>query len=179
VPWTIDELYAYLRHGDDPRHGAPAGPMAPVAHNLARVSDADVRAIATYVASMIAAAPGAPPKQSPVGLLAAMPGKDASEVFAGACASCHSGAPGAVAIDLAHSTAVNAPDPRNAIRVVLAGVTPSPGEPGPMMPAFAGALTDQQIADLVSYVRGRFGHGPQWENLVDKVRAIRTGQEKS
>jgi mono/diheme cytochrome c family protein len=178
VPWTADELYAYLRHGDDPQHGAPAGPMAPVAHNLARVSDADVRAIAIYLASTIAAAPSAAPKQSPVGLFAATPGKDAAEVFAGACASCHSGAPGAVAIDLAHSTAVNAPDPRNAIRVVLAGIMPSPGEPGPMMPAFAGALTDQQIADLMSYVRGRFGHGPQWGDLVEKVRAIRTGQEK-
>jgi mono/diheme cytochrome c family protein len=153
--------------------------MAPVAHNLARVPDADVRAIATYLASIIAAAPGAAPKQSPVGLLAATPGKDAAEVFAGACASCHSGAPGAGAIDLAHSTAVNAPDPRNAIRVVLSGITASPGEPGPMMPAFAGALTDQQIADLMSYVRGHFGHGPEWRDLVDKVRAIRTGREKS
>jgi len=167
------------RGGDDPQHGAPAGPMASVAQNLARVSDADVRAIAIYVASTIAAAPGAAPTQAPVALLAATPAKDAAEVFAGACASCHSGAPGAVAIDLAHSTAVNAPDPRNAIRMVLAGIMPSPGEPGPMMPAFAGALTDQQIADLMSYVRGRFGHGPAWGELIDKVRAIRTGQEKS
>jgi mono/diheme cytochrome c family protein len=179
VPWTADELYAYLRHGDDPQHGAPAGPMAPVVHNLARISDADVRAMATYVASTIAAAPGAAAKQSPVGLLDATPGKDAADVFAGACASCHSGAPGAVAIDLAHSTAVNAPDPRNAIRVVLAGITPSPGEPGPMMPAFAGALTDQQIADLMNYIRSHFGHGPPWGTLVDQVRAISTGQEKS
>jgi mono/diheme cytochrome c family protein len=84
-----------------------------------------------------------------------------------------------VAIDLAHSTAVNAPDPRNAIRVVLAGITPSPGEPGPMMPAFVGALTDQQIADLMNYIRSHFGHGPAWGTSVDQVRAIRTGQEKS
>ena len=46
-------------------------------------------------------------------------------------------------------------------------------------PAVTNTYTPQQIADLVSYVRGRFGHGPQWDNLVDKVRAIRTGQEKS
>jgi mono/diheme cytochrome c family protein len=153
--------------------------MAPVVHNLARISDADVRAMATYVASTIAAAPGAAPKQSPVGLLDAMPSKGAAEIFAGACASCHSGAPHAVAIDLAHSTAVNAPDPRNAIRVVLAGIMPSPGESGPMMPAFAGALTDQQIADLINYIRNHFGHGPAWGNLVDQVHAIRSGREKS
>ena len=109
-----------------------------------------------------------------------MPGKDAAEVFAGACGSCHTGAPGAVAIDLAHSTAVNTPDPRNAIRVILAGIAPSPGEPGPMICRHLwGHSQDQQIAELVSYVRARFGHGPPWENLVDKVRAIRTGQEKS
>ncbi len=170
VPWTADELYAYLRHGDDPEHGAPAGPMAPVAHNLARVSDADVRAIATYVASMIAATPGAAAKPAPAGPQAVMsPAQDVTEIFDGACASCHSGAPGAVAIDLAHATAVSAPDPRNAIRVVLAGIMPSPGEPGPLMPAFAGALTDQQIAALMNYIRARFGHGPPWGVTQESV----------
>jgi mono/diheme cytochrome c family protein len=48
-----------------------------------------------------------------------------------------------------------------------------------MMPAFVGALTDQQIADLMNYIRSHFGHGPAWGTLVDQVRAIRTGQEKS
>jgi mono/diheme cytochrome c family protein len=184
VPWTADQLYAYLRHGDDAEHGAPAGPMAPVAHNLARVSDADVRAMAIYVASLLAAA-----KEVPVNALmaapqaaapkAATPTNGAAEIFDGACASCHSGAPQAVAIDLAHSTAVSAPDPRNAIRVVLAGILPPPGEPGPLMPAFAGALTDQQIADLMNYIRARFGHGPAWGDLIEQVRAIRSRQEKS
>ena len=174
VPWTADELYAYLRHGDDAQHGAPAGPMAPVAHNLARVSDADVRAIATYVASMIAGSPGSAPKPAPAVALAAMPpAPDVAEIFDGACASCHAGIPGAVTIDLAHSTAVNAPDPRNAIRVVLAGITPPAGDPGPLMPAFAGALTDQQIAELMNYIRGRFGHGPAWGVTQESVVSSR------
>ncbi len=178
VPWTADELYAYLRRGNDPEHGAPAGPMAPVVHNLARVSDTDVHAIAAYVASMIAAAPSTQPTAVMAASQAPASGNDAAAIFDGACASCHSGTPHGVAIDFTHSTAVNAPDPRNAIRVVLGGIAPRAGEPGPLMPAFAGALTDQQIADLLNYIRSHFGHGPAWGNLVDHVRAIRTGQEK-
>ncbi len=182
LPWTAEQLFAYLRHGVDDQHGAAAGPMGPVAHNLARAPDVDVRAIATYVASMAGAAPtradraparpGAPDAGAPPAVQTA-----SSAIFAGACAGCHSGAPGAVAIDLARATAVSAPDPRNAIHVVLEGIVPPPGERGPLMPGFAGALTDQQIADVLKYLRARFGAGPAWGDLATQVRAIR--QEKS
>jgi mono/diheme cytochrome c family protein len=100
-------------------------------------------------------------------------------IFAGACAGCHSGVPGAAAVDLARSTAINAPDPRNAIRVVLDGITPPPGERGPLMPPFAGALTDQQIADVLSYVRARTVRHPAWDDLVSQVKTIRQRQSKT
>jgi len=103
----------------------------------------------------------------------------AAAIFAGACGACHSGLPGAPAVDLARSTAINAPDPRNAIRVVLDGITPPPGERGPLMPPFAGAFTDQQIADVLSYARARAGRHPAWNDLGSRVKAIRQGQSKT
>jgi mono/diheme cytochrome c family protein len=51
VPWTADQLYAFLRNGFADQHGVAAGPMHPVVHSLRNVSDEDVRAIATYIAS--------------------------------------------------------------------------------------------------------------------------------
>jgi mono/diheme cytochrome c family protein len=184
VPWTSEQLFAYLRREVDDQHGAAAGPMAPVAHNLARVSDVDVRAIATYVASMTGAsltrATNSPAQQTaPTRGAPTTAHGSAAAIFAGACAGCHSGAPGAAVVDLALSTAINAPDARNAIRVVLDGITPPAGERGPLMPPFAGALTDQQIADVLSYVRERAARDPPWSDLAPQVRAIRQGQAKS
>jgi hypothetical protein len=53
IPWDADTLYAYLREGWHDLHGVAAGPMAPVADNLASVRDPDVRAIAVYIASLM------------------------------------------------------------------------------------------------------------------------------
>src|SRR5260370_119863 len=47
VPWTQEELFSYLRNGVSVLHGSAAGPMAPVVHGLAALSDQDVRALAT------------------------------------------------------------------------------------------------------------------------------------
>ena len=189
VPWTREQLFAYLRRGVDDVHGAPAGPMAPVAHNLARVPDADVRAITTYVASIAGSIAGAPSPAAaantptrpaaPTTVASTAELSGAAAIFAGTCGACHSGLPGASAVDLARSTAINAPHPRNAIRVVLDGITPPPGERGPLMPPFAGAFTDQQIADVLSYARARAGRHPAWNGLGSRVKAIRQGQSKT
>src|SRR5262249_56878921 len=109
--------------GGEDGGGAPAGPMAPVAHNLARVPDADVRAITTYVASIagalspaaVANTPTRPAAPTTVASTTELSG--AAAIFAGACGACHSGLPGASAVDLARSTAINAPAPRNGIRL--------------------------------------------------------------
>ena len=42
VPWTVDALHEYLRHGIADLHAMSAGPMAEVVHDLSQVGDADV-----------------------------------------------------------------------------------------------------------------------------------------
>src|SRR6202165_2457549 len=51
IPWSEDELYAYLRSGESRFHGVAAGPMAPVVKELANLPDPDIRAMAVYLAS--------------------------------------------------------------------------------------------------------------------------------
>ncbi len=51
IPWSEDELYAYLRTGESRLHGVAAGPMAPVVKELAALPDSDIRAMAVYLAS--------------------------------------------------------------------------------------------------------------------------------
>jgi mono/diheme cytochrome c family protein len=205
MPWTPDQLYSYLRTGFASQHGAAAGPMQLVVNNLRGAPDADLRAIATYIASLsgsrtvgenteksqsalsftparsgetpavtdVAVTTGAA-SDSPDGIAGGAPSGVA--IYSGACANCHSpvGAlPVSRPVSLALSSTVNARDPANVIRVVLDGIKPQPGERGPIMPAFAGTLTDRQIVALVSYVRSQFSRQPAWTNIAGALAKAR------
>jgi len=194
VPWNADSLMTYLRTGSAPLHGASAVPKAPATENLAQVNESDVRAIANYVASV--AGPPSPERQQKADALieqltkapretvglAKSDGETGAPIFAGACATCHSetrlrGAGGAR--NLALSTALNAPDPRNAIHFVLDGIHPREGKSGPFMPGFAAALTDDQVAQLLDYARSRFTSRPAWNDLRTRVPRVREGKDQS
>jgi mono/diheme cytochrome c family protein len=185
IAWTADALYRFLRHGLDDQHAASAGPMGAVSHDLSHVPEADVRAMAVYIASMtdpaghgaadptreqqvaakVAAAQAAPPQQG-----------EGAAIFAGACAGCHgAGAPMMLngRPSLALGSSVTAPTARNATQTILYGLQPGPGERGPWMPPFAASLTDAQIAAVLGYLRGRFTDRPAWPGLNDSVHRIR------
>jgi mono/diheme cytochrome c family protein len=183
-PWTVDSMTDYLRRGWVDSHSASSGPMELVYHNLGDVSEDDVRAIATYVVSL-AGPPSAEQKQraSDAAQLAkqtALPNADApgASVFEGACNNCHrNGGPTLAGhLPLALYTAVNSPDPRNLIHVIMDGVHPVEGEAGPIMPGFAAALTDDQIAALATYIRSGFSKEPAWTAVDTTVHAIRQGK---
>ena len=173
--WTVDQLVAYLRGGYERQHGIAAGPMADVTHNLADAPATDVRAIAVYVASRMPDKPTAPPAVQRAA------NADGEQIFAGACAVCH-GAPqppaAEASIPLGLTTSLNAPDPRNAIHVIIEGLEPEPGEKGALMPGFAGELTDAQIAALVDYLRARFTDRPAWRDVARQVAAIRGARKE-
>jgi hypothetical protein len=44
------------------------------------------------------------------------------------------------------------------------------------MPDFAGVLNDQQLAELLVYLRSRFSDKPPWSNVDADIRAARSGQ---
>jgi mono/diheme cytochrome c family protein len=72
---------------------------------------------------------------------------------------------------LSLSTAITADDPSNFIQTVMQGVGGA-GVPGPYMPGFATALTDNDIALLATYVRRTRSDRPAWANLPAAI-AIR------
>jgi mono/diheme cytochrome c family protein len=184
VPWDATQLFAYLRHGWAPEHGAAAGPMQDVIDNLASADDADLRAIAVYLASLQGADSAQRRERAQKALAAAAqppaPGEAlGAALFAGACGRCHGG-DAAMApprgINLALSTAVSVPDPRDAIHIVLDGIPPRDEQAGPMMPSFADAFTDAQAAAVLAYVRAHYGTGPAWPDLEARIPKLRHGK---
>jgi hypothetical protein len=94
VPWSADALYRYLRHGHAPEHGMAAGPMTAVVQQLAQVPDADVRAMATYLASFNppatdSAALAQQLVQRAADQRSALVGSPGQRMFDGACSACH------------------------------------------------------------------------------------------
>jgi len=183
VPWSADALTTYLRTGFEGAHGAAAGPMAPVTHELQTLPDADVRAISVYIASFVPprqVVRGAAPQPGAAGPAAPRPDSiadlEAKPMFDGACGACHAAdAPmsHAGAPSLALSTAINAPTSRGVVEVILHGLPWQEGHAGPYMPAFAAALTDAQVAALTAYLRARYSDRPAWQDVLETVRAAR------
>ena len=191
VPWTADALYRYLRYGASETHAAAAGPMAPVVTNLAVASEQDVRAISAYIASVMGAPDEARQRRADRALARARGASGAEsppegDAQAGAllhdstCAVCHNraerppGSPSGEALHLALSTALALDEPGNLMRIVLQGRAPPDGERGPHMPGFHAALTDEQIASLVNYLRAAYTDRPAWRAAARDVRRART-----
>jgi mono/diheme cytochrome c family protein len=192
VPWDADHLLTYLRYGSDPAHGAAGGPMAPITEDLSRAPADDVRAIAVYVASLQGDVPAQRRQEGeallakasrPAAPSAAAPPDDlGATLFAGACAGCHAGGPllePPRGIDLSLSTAIGAPDPTNAIHILLDGIQPPAEQRGPWMPRFGPSFTDAQAAAVLGYLRAQVGHKPAWPDLEQRIRDIRQGKVPS
>jgi mono/diheme cytochrome c family protein len=185
-PWTQEQLTSYLRTGLASEHGAAAGPMLPVTQHLADVPASDVRAIATYIMGMqpAPATEAAPqPSKTPASdsVAAAAPAGQrvdaGAALFNGSCAGCHGGAAPMRTIgdrpSLGLSTAVNADSARNAIHLVLGGNPWSGSASAHYMPPFADVLSDEQISEVLRYVRSRYTQRPAWPDLHDEVANIR------
>ena len=187
TPWTRERLVSYLENRPVPGEGVPAGPMLPVAHDLSRASHGDVQAIATYIASL--GGTRAENIASSATTDESAPGIDGSEaaaarndgpargraIYVSACAVCHESGRGigsAHAMHLSRSTSLALPTPANLLHIVENGVTPPEGERGRWMPAFHGAFTDAQLADLARYLRTAFGRGGEWKDLDKDIRAL-------
>ncbi|AGU47355.1 putative isoquinoline 1-oxidoreductase, subunit beta [Variovorax paradoxus B4] len=186
VPWDADELYRYLRQGHTQRHGMAGGPMAEVVRELAQVPDADVRAMATYLASFNPA-PAAEPQaaaQQAVDNAARAQGRllgPAQRMFDSACASCHHDGDGptllGVNTPLALNSNLTSARPDNLLRTILDGVREPASRDIGFMPAFRDTLDDRQIAELAGYMRARFApQEPAWKNLPAEVARVRAAR---
>lgn len=176
IPWSEAELYAYLKTGTSRHHGAASGPMAPVIAELRELPDADVRAMATYLASLSEPLPAAEAEE----LVARIEQQTAratnpatspvARLYDGACAACHETGRAAPLLNagpmLGVSSKLHAATPTNLVNMLLEGGQHGIGS----MPSFATALDDRQLADLAAYLRGRFApEKPAWSGIEDAI----------
>ena len=75
--------------------------------------------------------------------------------------------------DLALNTALNLPEPSNLIQVMLHGVAAKDGMPGIVMPSFASAFSDRDIARIAAYLRRTRTNLPPWPDLDRKIAELR------
>ncbi len=191
VAWSEDDFYAYLRTGHSTAHGAAAGPMAHVVESLAPLADADIRAMAVYLADLGDGdgplTTGASPQAVVAASQAAEPAAAlafprGARLFAGACEACHSDASSITSLALNTNLHAGAPD--NLLHAILEGVSAPAVSPlrtdandfGVMaMPAFRRALDDADVVDLVRYLRARFAPGkPDWDAIPATLAAVRS-----
>ena len=180
VPWAADTLQSYLRRGIAEQHTVSAGPMQEVTHDLSHVSDEALRAIATYVVSLDTRSEEQRRRHAEAALERARKVKaiQGNAVYDGACADCHNRgrAEEGGALELPLGTALTIPTPRNLAYIIRDGIVPPEGERGSWMPAFAGVLTDEQLTDLLNYLRALSGE-PAWPDVAREVRNISRGDQ--
>jgi mono/diheme cytochrome c family protein len=160
--WSADELVALLRTGLAPR-GAVLGPMSDVVSGSTQhLSAADLRAIATYLKALrpvavdsVAAEASAPTND---------PASPGARLYGTHCAECHGdqgeGVRG-IYPALAGSRTVSMQTPANLVHVVLEGGFPpaTAGNPRPFgMPPFATVLSDDEVAQVLTFVRTSWGN---------------------
>jgi len=168
--WTLTEIAAYLKSGTYKGKTTVLGPMAEVVQNsTSHLTDADLAAMAEYLKSV--------PADSTLraGRQILYPERQrGATVYLQYCSGCHQakgqGVPGQFP-PLAGNPVVLAPDPANVFKVVLEGI-PAQGPYKPM-PAFAPQLSDQQIADLVNYLRSSWGNNAPANASVADIQKLR------
>ncbi|MFM0669428.1 c-type cytochrome [Paraburkholderia sediminicola] len=186
--WSKADLVAYLRSGRM-HDGAAFGPMTEVIDDSTQyLHDDDLNAIATYLTSPSLQAGATPPATQQTGradptaiaLRAGHIDSTGAHLYLDNCAACHrTDGTGAMPAfpSLRGNASVLSGDPASLIHIVLSGshMPSTAAAPTPLaMPDFGWRLTDQQIADLLSFVRSSWGNraAAVTAGEVAKVRGV-------
>jgi nicotinate dehydrogenase subunit B len=174
VPWRAEDFFHYLRHGYTDFHGVASGPMAHVVRNLQAVPDADLQAMAVYLASLQTAAPlnnsqqTAQAQQVVQQAAASAPLPSAAQrQFEGSCGACHHDGSGPQLLGVNQPLALNgnlhSSTPDNLVQVIQSGIQQPPSQRVGFMPGFKDSLSEAQMLDLVGWMRQRFAPDkPAW-----------------
>ncbi len=136
--------------------------------------DADVHAMAVFLKDLPARTPEpavTPPSQAQMA--------DGEKIYKGACVACHeidgSGSP-RIYPPLPGNANLQSVNPLSTLRIILDGaetVTTPRAPNGGSMPAYAAKLSDQEIADVATYIRN------SWGNAAPAVTADEVAKARS
>jgi mono/diheme cytochrome c family protein len=165
--WTKDDLADFLKHGHD-RDGAAFGSMIDVVNNSTPyLSDSDINAIAVYLKSLpatFAQQPVAYDDATTAALRSGHASQPGATIYTGTCANCHGfdgKGFGPYTPALANNPVVLDDDPSSLINLVLNGSNPLVVKGTPdayRMPQFRLQYSDQEIADVVTFIRNGWGN---------------------
>jgi mono/diheme cytochrome c family protein len=172
--WSVDEIVQYLKTGQT-RVSTASGPMREVVEDsTSKMPDGDLKAIAVYLKERGEAAVPVP---------SVVPASDprmqiGEAIFVDTCAACH--VRNGTGIEhifprLADNAIVRQADPTTLVRIILTGVRGAGTDAfptSPAMPSFGYRLSDDQIADVVTYIRNSWGNAASPVD-ADMVKTLR------
>lgn len=162
--WTTADLTSFLKHGMSAQ-GSMFNEMFPVVHHSTQhLEDSDLAAMATYLLG------DQPPPAKVVQAVAfdqlGDSAKRGRQQYLNVCAGCHGvegeGKPH-IAVAMQGNTTLRLADSRNLAKVILEGIREQQFtgfERMQPMPGFADKLSDEQLADLINYLRQAWGGLP-------------------
>jgi alcohol dehydrogenase (quinone), cytochrome c subunit len=178
--WSEDELLAFLKTGRN-RHGTAFGTMIEVInYSTQYMTDADLRAMSKYLKSLSPSGDDservyAYDHRTTAELKARRLNKPGAGAYLLQCESCHAidgRGRGSYLPALAGNPAVLDRDPVSLINIVLNGSARLVVEGLPdayRMPQFRILMSDQEIADVVTFIRS------SWGNEAERVTADKVG----
>ena len=156
--WSRTDIVEYLETGRN-AHSLASGPMAEAVENsTSRMTDEDLVAIAVYLSEL---PPGKGNGGGATGVEAQM--RAGAAAYDISCAACHGrdGKGSVLFPPLAGNASVRQVRADTVVRMVLAGgkaAATQKAPTGPGMPSFAWRLSDEQVANILTYVRNNWGN---------------------
>jgi alcohol dehydrogenase (quinone), cytochrome c subunit len=179
--WSADDIAAFLKSGHSAK-GTAFGSMLDVVNNSTPyLNDQDIGAMASFLKSLSAGASQAAfayDDASTKALQSGKPQPPGASIYLGSCAACHGidGKGQAPFLPpMAGNPAVLDPDPSSLINLVLNGAAPLVAKGVPdayRMPQFRIQLNDEQIAQVLSFVRAAWGNDTA-AVTTDEVKKLR------
>jgi mono/diheme cytochrome c family protein len=167
--WSKGDIVQTLRTARNSRQAVIGAPMNEViVHSTQYLDETDLRAIAAYLKTLTPA-PGVHAKfaANPATAAALAAGREANrgaELYVDNCAACHrtdgQGSPKALP-KMAGNSSVLAEDPASLINLVLAGGSLPATRDAPSalgMPGFGWRLSDDEVAQLLTFIRVSWGN---------------------
>jgi mono/diheme cytochrome c family protein len=171
--WHDAEIAEFLKTGRNIRAAAGGSMGDVISYSTTWLTDQDRAAIAIYIKVL----PARPEDQTQSANLGAM--KHGAAIYSDVCTACHLengvGQPRYFP-PLTGDAMLQQPDPTGLVHAILGGsrTGPSQTRPSPMtMPSFAWKLSDQEVADVSTYIRNSWGNRAS-QVTADQVKKLRS-----